>query len=149
MATREDLYNLSKQLADTFCLSHQILKEDSCRVFNEGSNLEIMRLELFDLQIGTDAPVPTLGIAFHVETLNTDAIVIFGAARRQEPNVELLGCYYQDASGGFHRNLQAYILAESDKENKAKHQAIHEYKLKEVENWQITQLERQGKLKVH
>jgi hypothetical protein len=149
MATKEDLQNLSFKLAEEFSFGNEALTENVHRLFHLGSNTEICRLEFFDLTNTQGIKVPTIGLAFQIEVINTDAIVIFSAARGHLPLVELLGAYYQDFEGKFHRNLQAYIMSEQDKETKSKGQAKQELKIQQIEEWQMLQLERAGKLRVH
>lgn len=149
MATREDLQNLSSKLAEEFSFGNEVLTENVHRLFHLGSNTEILRLEFFELADTAGIKTPTIGLAFQVEVINTDAIVIFSAARGHFPPVQLLGAYYQDLRGKFHRNLQAYIMAEQDKETRSKGQAKQELKLQQIEEWQMLQLERAGKLRVH
>ena len=149
MATREDLQNLSTKLAEEFSFGNEALTENVHRLFHLGSNTEILRLELFDVADTAGIKIPTIGLAFQVEVINTDAIVIFSAARGHFAQVELLGAYYQDLNGKFHRNLQAYIMSEQDKETRSKGQAKQELKLRQIEEWQMLQMERTGKLRIH
>jgi len=150
MATREDLQMLSGKLAEEFSFGSQALTENVHRLFHLGSNTEVLRLELFDnLDPATGIKEPIIGLAFQVEVINTDAIVIFSAARGHFPPVQLLGAYYQDLKGRFHRNLQAYVMSEQDKETRSKSQAKQELKIQQIEEWQMLQLERAGKLRVH
>jgi hypothetical protein len=149
MATREDLQMLAGKLAEEFSFGREALTENVHRLFHLGSNTEILRLEFFDLTDTQGIKIPTIGLAFQIEVINTDAIVIFSAARGHFPPVELLGAYYQDLKGKFHRNLQAYIMAEQDKEIKSRGQGKQELKIQQIEEWQMLQLERAGKLRVH
>jgi len=148
MATKEDLDNLTKKLCEHFRFGYTFLNETLTSIFNADSKNEICRLQLISSNDPAQLLPSMIGLSFEIEVISTDAIIIFSKAKEIFSPTLLSNAFYRAFEGLYYDGLLAYIMAENDKENQTKAKTIHDLKVKQIGEWEMSQLERSGKLRI-
>jgi hypothetical protein len=142
MSTIEDFRDLANKTAEHFKLSQDAIHVQVIALIVPGVKDEVVRFVF-------DETVQKICMSFHVSTNPTDAIQIFAFVKHQFNEILLLDCYYPAAGGTTYSGIDAQIMLEQERQNAYLKIFQARTQKEEAAEWQLEQLQKNGKITFH
>lgn len=142
MFTVEQFNELVENVSSEFKFILDKLHEHVISLKVQGNPQEVARMVYIEVD-------QSVGIQFHIEIVNTDAIQLFSVCQKHNKDIRLLQSFYQNPQGELFNGLDAQIMMEHDKEDKIIQALASREKAQAEEAFQLKQMEKKGKVTFH
>jgi hypothetical protein len=142
VTTKEDYTNLLEVLCAKFGFKDDKLHDLVTALIIPNPKTEIARVICHEKE-------DRIGIAFHVDLVPTDAIQIYQVAKDAYPKIELFHIYYQSIDGLTYTGIDAQMMLEQEREVRYFEAFAKRENAQQIEEAQIEQLEKKGKITFH